>query len=69
MEKKFTVENMNGDTQNDEKSCSLDDMNCLNEDKKGKEEKFAVENMNGDTQNDEKSCSLDDMNCLDENKK
>ncbi len=34
MEKKYTLQNMNGDTENDEKTCSLNDMNCLGEDKK-----------------------------------
>ena len=46
MTKKFTLENMNGDTQNDEKICSLTDMNCLNEDKKDTKKSNAPDNVN-----------------------
>jgi len=67
MTKKFTLENMNGDTQDEKKSCSLDDMNCLDESEK--KESLSLENTNGDTQDDKKSCSLKDMNCIDEEKK
>lgn len=32
MSKKYSITNMNGDTENDEKKCGLTDMNCLGQD-------------------------------------
>lgn len=55
------ISNMNGDTNNEDKTCGLTDMNCL----EGQEEKsHSITNMNGDTSADDKSCGLTDMNCV-----
>ena len=34
MSKKYSIVNMNGDTNNDDKKCSITDMNCLGRDDK-----------------------------------
>lgn len=59
MADKLDIKNMNGMTQNDDKSCGLNNMNC------GRDATPAagLNNMNGMTQNDDKSCGLNDMNC------
>ncbi len=45
----------------DDKTCGLNDMNCLGEgDVKG----CSLNDMNCLSGEEEKSCSLDDMNCL-----
>lgn len=55
------IANMNGDTNNEDKSCGLQDMNCLD----GQDPKdHSITNMNGDTENEDKSCGLTDMNCV-----
>ena len=55
------ISNMNGDTNNEDKSCGLTDMNCLD----GQDQKdHSLTNMNGDTEDEDKSCGLTDMNCV-----
>ena len=55
------ISNMNGATDDESKSCDLQDMNCL----EGQEEKsHSITNMNVDTAADDKSCGLTDMNCV-----
>jgi hypothetical protein len=55
------IANMNGATDDEDKSCGLTDMNCL----EGQEpKKHSIDNMNGDTSADDKSCGLTDMNCV-----
>ena len=50
-----------GATDDESKSCGLQDMNCL----EGQEVKdHSITNMNGDTSADDKSCGLTDMNCV-----
>lgn len=54
------ITNMNGITTDDDRSCGLNDMNCL----EGQEEQsFSITDMNSVGKDDETSCSLDDMNC------
>lgn len=51
---------MNGITSDDDRSCALNDMNCL----EGQEEQgFSLTDMNAVTKDEDTSCSLDDMNC------
>ena len=51
---------MNGITTDDDRSCALNDMNCL----EGQEEQsFSITDMNAVTKDEDTSCSLDDMNC------
>ena len=55
------ISNMNGATDDESKSCGLQDMNCL----EGQEQKaHSITNMNGDTSADDKNCGLTDMNCV-----
>lgn len=57
------INNMNGDTHDEDKTCGLTDMNCL----EGQEAKpHSLTNMNGDTSENEKTCGLTDMNCVGE---
>lgn len=54
------ITNMNGITSDDDRSCALSDMNCL----EGQEEQgFSITDMNAVTKDEDTSCSLDDMNC------
>lgn len=54
------ITNMNGITSDDDRSCALSDMNCL----EGQEEQgFSLTDMNAVTKDEDTSCSLDDMNC------
>ena len=51
------ITNMNGITTDDDRSCALNDMNCL------EEQSFSITDMNAVTKDEDTSCSLDDMNC------
>ena len=54
------ITNMNGVSSDDDRSCALNDMNCL----KGQEEQsFSITDMNAVSRDENVSCSLDDMNC------
>ena len=54
------ITNMNGITSDDDRSCALNDMNCL----EGQEEQsFSITDMNAVAKDEDTSCSLDDMNC------
>lgn len=54
------ITNMNGISTDDDRTCALSDMNCL----EGQEEQsFSITDMNAVTQDEDTSCSLDDMNC------
>ena len=59
MGKEFGLNNMNSMTKNDDKTCGLNDMNCVGEEEKD----CALDDMNCLGKNDDKSCSLDNMNC------
>lgn len=61
----FGFLNMNGISE-DDTTCGLNDMNCLDEEQTGGDAKaFALEDMNAATDDDDKTCGLNDMNCLD----
>lgn len=61
MEKKnLGLTNMNGITEDDDRTCGLNDMNCLGEEV----ETCNLTDMNGVSTNDDKTCGLNDMNCL-----
>lgn len=65
-EQVFGFLNMNGISE-DDRTCGLHDMNCLDEKEQGADTKaFALEDMNAVTEDDEKTCGLNDMNCLEE---
>ena len=54
------IKNMNGMTQNDDKSCGLNDMNCEGN---AAPKAAGLNNMNSMSHDDDKSCGLNDMNC------
>ena len=58
-DKNLGISNMNGDTNNEDKSCALNDMNCNAQDNTS----HGLNNMNGATHNEDKTCALNDMNC------
>lgn len=62
--KKLNISNMNGDTNDDSKTCGITDMNCV---ESGKEENASINNMNSMTDKADKTCGLTDMNCLGNN--
>ncbi len=65
MEKKnLGLGNMNGMTDQDHRTCGINDMNCLG----GEEKEQTLNDMNGMSREDGMSCSLNDMNCLKKNK-
>ena len=54
------ISNMNGMTTDDERTCGLQDMNCLEKaDKTG----LDITDMNALGKDDETTCALQDMNC------
>ena len=62
-DKKTSINNMNGMTQEDDKTCGITDMNCEEQEKpKG----ASIINMNRMTHDDDKTCGLTNMNCEDE---
>ena len=57
--------NMNGISADDDRTCALNDMNCL----ENQEEKtFGLTDMNAVGKDEDTTCSLDDMNCLGDEK-
>ena len=65
MEKKnLGLGNMNGMTDQDHRTCGINDMNCLG----GEEKEQTLNDMNGMSREDGMSCSINDMNCLKKNK-
>lgn len=60
-DEKLGIANMNGATDDEDKTCGLQDMNCL----EGQEVKpHSLNNMNGDTSAEDKTCGITDMNCV-----
>ena len=59
-DKKLGIDNMSGVTNNDDKSCGLNDMNCNG----SEESSHGLNNMNGATKDEDKTCGLNDMNCV-----
>lgn len=57
--------NMNGISTDDDRTCALNDMNCL----ENQEEKtFGLTDMNAVGKDEDTTCALDDMNCLGDEK-
>lgn len=52
--------NMNGISTDDDRTCALNDMNCL---ENQAPKSFALTDMNAVGKDDDTSCSLSDMNC------
>ena len=59
----FGITNMNGIADDDDRTCALNDMNCLGEED---DQKFSLTDMNAVTGDEDTSCALDDMNCTGE---
>jgi hypothetical protein len=60
--KNLDITNMNGMTNEDDKTCGLNDMNCLGDDAE-KDSTCSITNMNCNTEDDDTTCSITDMNC------
>lgn len=59
------LNNMNGISTDDDRTCALNDMNCLdNQEQKN----YQLSDMNAVGKDDDTTCALDDMNCLGEEK-
>ena len=56
--------NVNGISEEDDRTCALNDMNCLDTQE---EKTYALTDMNAAT-GDDSTCALVDMNCLGEDK-
>lgn len=64
MAKKLDITNINGMSKDDDVTCGVNDMNCVD----GEEKTCGVTDMNCVDDKDE-TCGVTDMNCLDEDKK
>lgn len=62
---KLGITNMNGLTEDDESTCGLQDMNCL---EKEPQKDFSLTDMNALGKDDDTTCALQDMNCSEEEK-
>ena len=54
------ISNMNGLTEEDERTCGLQDMNCLDTQP---DKDFDITDMNALGKDDDTTCALQDMNC------
>lgn len=54
------ITNMNGLSQEDERTCGLQDMNCL---EKEQNKDYDITDMNALGKEDDVTCALQDMNC------
>ena len=55
------ITNMNGITTDDDRTCGLQDMNCLEtQDQKD----YSITDMNAKGKDDDTTCALQDMNCV-----
>ena len=59
------ITNMNGITADDNRTCALQDMNCL---EKQDSKNFDITDMNAVGKDDDTTCALQDMNCTGEEK-
>lgn len=59
------ITNMNGISTDDDRTCALNDMNCL---ETQEEQTFSLTDMNAVGKDDDTTCALDDMNCLGDDK-
>jgi hypothetical protein len=55
--------NVNGMSAEDDRTCALNDMNCL---ETQEEKNYGLTDMNAVGKDDDTTCALDDMNCLGE---
>ena len=58
--------NLNGMPADDDRTCALNDMNCL---ETQEEKSYGITDMNAVAKDDDTTCALDDMNCLGEDGK
>ena len=58
--------NVNGISKDDDRSCALNDMNCL---ETQEEKSYGITDMNAVGNDDSTTCALNDMNCLNEDDK
>ena len=58
--------NVNGISVDDDRTCALNDMNCLETQEK---KSYGITDINAMGKDDDTTCALDDMNCLDEDSK
>lgn len=65
-DKNLNISNMNGDTDNSEKTCGITDMNCVETGKPEKKQTASLNNMNSMSDSDDRTCGITDMNCLNE---
>lgn len=63
MADKLTLNNMNGITNDEDKTCGFTNMNCVDDDD---DMIVSITNMNSITEDEDKTCGITDMNCLDE---
>ena len=59
------ITNMNGISSEDERTCGLQDMNCL---EKQEQKTHDITDMNAVGKDDDTTCALQDMNCLGDEK-
>ena len=59
------ITNMNGISSEDERTCGLQDMNCL---EKQEAKTHDITDMNAVGKDDDTTCALQDMNCLGDEK-
>lgn len=62
--KNLNITNMNGVTSDDDTTCGLNDMNCVDE----KDTTCSFTDMNCNEKDEDTTCSFTDMNCTGENK-
>ena len=62
----FGWNNVNGISKDDDRTCALNDMNCL---ETQEEKTYGITDMNAVGKDDNTTCALDDMNCLSEGDK
>lgn len=63
-EESLNITNMNGVSTDDDTTCALNDMNCV----ESKESTCSFTDMNCTSSDEETTCSFTDMNCTGENK-
>lgn len=62
-EKNLDITNLNGMSSDDDTTCGLNDMNCV----ETKETASSITNMNSASSDDDTTCNFTDMNCTGEN--
>lgn len=62
-EKNLGITNLNGMSEDNDTTCGLNDMNCV----ETEESTSSITNMNSTSTDDDTTCSFTDMNCTGEN--